>query len=332
MSDPIKTAQIWEDGLRTDPTKKSFEWWYFDANLDDGSTIVLTVYTKEPANSSGPQIPKIDVIFTDPDGKKQEFTKIYPVSEFSASKEKCDIKMGPNSISGDLKDYKIHLDYSGINADIEFKRVAPSYSTRKEDDDKPEYFGWFPAIPYGTVKGTITIDGMTKEFTGNGYHDHNWGIIDIKDVCSYWYWGRGNADGYYMIFTVMILPKILGGKHASILYLAKDDKILIGDSNHLDLSKTNITPSTPKFGHLPSKLTFTYADESNNVEFTLSNPKLIVALDPLSDEVWWKKILTRLFSKPWYVRYNSDLELTVDMKGKKVIKKGNGLYEIMILH
>lgn len=34
----IRVAEIWEDGLRTDPKKKSFEWWYFDANFSDGST------------------------------------------------------------------------------------------------------------------------------------------------------------------------------------------------------------------------------------------------------------------------------------------------------
>ncbi|MDZ4957364.1 hypothetical protein GNF51_16640, partial [Clostridium perfringens] len=31
---------IWEDGIRIDTSSGKFEWWYFDAHLDDGTTVV----------------------------------------------------------------------------------------------------------------------------------------------------------------------------------------------------------------------------------------------------------------------------------------------------
>ena len=31
--------QEWEDGLRTSPDEESFEWWYLDAALSDGSKL-----------------------------------------------------------------------------------------------------------------------------------------------------------------------------------------------------------------------------------------------------------------------------------------------------
>ena len=33
-------VEIWEDGRRSGEKTGEYEWWYFDANLDDGSVIV----------------------------------------------------------------------------------------------------------------------------------------------------------------------------------------------------------------------------------------------------------------------------------------------------
>jgi len=326
----IKKAEIWEDGLRTDPTKKSFEWWYFDANLDDGSTIVVTFFTKPPSNAGGAPKPEIQIVVTKPDGKKLRFNQDFSYSEFKAATDACNVVMGENSVRGNLQKYTLELHMAGIAGTIEFERIAPSYSTSSKGHPKTEYFGWFCAIPYGNVRGKVTYETKERSIKGTGYHDHNWGIININDVCQYWYWGRGNAGDYSMIFTVMVLPKILGGKHVSMMYLAKGEKGLIADSGHLDLTRTDITPPTPKVGHLPKSLTFAYSDDLA-VEFTLTNPVLIESIDPLGNETGLKKIISHLFSKPLYVRYNADLELSVEENGKKDSKKGKGLYEIMIL-
>jgi hypothetical protein len=40
------TPEKWEDGIRTSGEKGTYEWWYFDAHLDDGSTVVIVFFTK----------------------------------------------------------------------------------------------------------------------------------------------------------------------------------------------------------------------------------------------------------------------------------------------
>src|SRR5262245_34315101 len=53
----------WEDGLRTAAADGTFEWWYFDAHLDDGSTITVEFHTKPPYVS--PKAPLMPfVLFT----------------------------------------------------------------------------------------------------------------------------------------------------------------------------------------------------------------------------------------------------------------------------
>jgi predicted secreted hydrolase len=35
------TPEKWEDGIRTSGEKGTYEWWYFDAHLDDGDSNFL---------------------------------------------------------------------------------------------------------------------------------------------------------------------------------------------------------------------------------------------------------------------------------------------------
>ena len=40
--DPAR-IEPWEDGLRTDPAARSFEWWYYDCRFDDGSQASMSL-------------------------------------------------------------------------------------------------------------------------------------------------------------------------------------------------------------------------------------------------------------------------------------------------
>jgi len=42
------TVEPWEDGLRTNVSETSFEWWYFDGDLEDGSKLTIEFHTKAP--------------------------------------------------------------------------------------------------------------------------------------------------------------------------------------------------------------------------------------------------------------------------------------------
>src|SRR4051794_34019755 len=62
------TIESWEDGMRTDGTPGTYEWWYFDTHLDDGSKLVITFYTKPVTDVSKPLTPYITLNFDRPDG------------------------------------------------------------------------------------------------------------------------------------------------------------------------------------------------------------------------------------------------------------------------
>jgi len=44
----------WEDGARTDNRRGTYEWWYFEAHLDDGSSLVAVFMNKDLAAPNDP--------------------------------------------------------------------------------------------------------------------------------------------------------------------------------------------------------------------------------------------------------------------------------------
>src|SRR6266536_1988941 len=58
----------WEDGLRTDGATGTYEWWYFDAHLDDGAKLVVVFLTKEFTDIDRPLTPMIRIDLTLPNG------------------------------------------------------------------------------------------------------------------------------------------------------------------------------------------------------------------------------------------------------------------------
>lgn len=45
LGNALGTPALWEDGLRTDGSAGSFEWWCFDSKLDNGSSLVIIFFT-----------------------------------------------------------------------------------------------------------------------------------------------------------------------------------------------------------------------------------------------------------------------------------------------
>jgi hypothetical protein len=67
---PVEIAEF-EDGQRIGAERGRYEWWYFDAHLDNGATIVVVYYTKPNVSPNGPLAPRIAINITLPDGGRR---------------------------------------------------------------------------------------------------------------------------------------------------------------------------------------------------------------------------------------------------------------------
>jgi hypothetical protein len=161
-----------EDGMRTDGGKGSFEWWYFDAHLDDGSKLVITFYTKPITEPGKPLAPFADIVFDGADGTHILADTAVFADDSSFSTDGCDVRIGPNRFSGDLHTYEIHIETDEITADVTLTGEVPAWRPETGhllfEDDEHLYFAWLPSVHQGRVEATITRGGETTRTTGVG--------------------------------------------------------------------------------------------------------------------------------------------------------------------
>ena len=106
-----------------------------------------------------------------------EIRKSYPLSEFYASYEKPDVKMGDCFL--EALDEDTFLVYGSLDNgknsaiwDLTFERTALPYDFI-ESAGETEYLCYLPG---SWVNGTIELNGVFYSMNNSyGYHDHNWG-------------------------------------------------------------------------------------------------------------------------------------------------------------
>ena len=100
-----ESVALWEDGQRCDTGPGFFEWWYFDARLEDGSTAVVVFSTKPFTERTGPAKPGVRLVINTPDGRELGGYPMFGSAQFSAVRSQCDVKISHNWVRGDLHRY-----------------------------------------------------------------------------------------------------------------------------------------------------------------------------------------------------------------------------------
>ena len=335
-----EAVAVWEDGQRADTGRGSFEWWYFDAHFDDGSMVVIVFTTKPLLERNGPLKPSVSFTITRPDGTKVSQFPIFPANQYSSSKASCDVQIGPNWIRGDLYRDQVHVELNSptnsgqaLAADLTFVGIVPPWrpgAGKAYFGDLDHYFAWLPSVPYGTVEGTITYDGLDRIVRGTGYHDHNWGNVGLYEVMDHWYWGRTHVGEYTLIFVEQVAAAKYGHTRMPVLMLAKGDEILVGDSQPLTMQARNFIPHPAGRGY-PCEVDFHWSANGDSIQIRLRQPKLIEATSLLSLLPKWQQRVARLFANPYYFRFQAELELEIHLGVIQTKEYGSALYEIMIL-
>ncbi len=166
---------LWEDGMRTDGVPSSFEWWYFDAQFSDGSTVVIVFFTKPHVGFFGGLWPQMHLIISYPDGNTRQLLvgmELYDKRVFAASKDHCEVTIGHSWVKGDLKTYEVHAEVDGRSAHLTFESLLapwrPDMSFLYTDNALKGRFGWLPVMPYARVSGELQYAGKTVAVSGTG--------------------------------------------------------------------------------------------------------------------------------------------------------------------
>lgn len=234
------------------------EWWYFDAQTPDGLAANIIFYSHLGKNK-----PTFSLFLHAP-GKPPVAIHEMLDEEFVSSPEQY-LSLGSSSV---IKNQgKFRLESSGdrhlLNLDFD-----PDYEPQQLDIQQ-QGMNWRVEAPKAAVIGKITIDSKEYDFSGTGYHDHNWFLDESLNR---------NLDNRE------ILAKVLGGwqfgrfftPEADIVYgfnKSESHLLLNGVEIHGDILKTDLVPYKRFNCEYPGVITVT----SETLQAMISNERILTA-------------------------------------------------------
>ncbi|MGW4718669.1 hypothetical protein [Nocardia sp. NPDC004260] len=221
----------WEDGLRTGAADGTFEWWYCDAHLEDGSTLTVEFHTKPPyVSPRAPLTPFVLLTLTRPDGTRIQKTCIESPDAFQAATAGCDVRIGANVFRGGPEGYTIHVEIDEVTVDLTLNPQVPPWRPESGllffGENEEHYIAWLPVVARGAVDAVLTVDDEVVRSTGLGYHDHNWGNIAPRKILDHWYWGRALLGDYTIVTLAFVADDQYGGVTVPILLIVKAGEIV----------------------------------------------------------------------------------------------------------
>ncbi|MEE9453292.1 MAG: hypothetical protein V3V13_02765 [Paracoccaceae bacterium] len=333
--DQNETA-IWEDGMRTDGREGSYEWWYTDAEFDDGTTVVVVFYTKNIFDVSGPAHPTAAINVNFPDGEALEYIIHGPKGQvLQAAKDHADVSIDESYIRYVDDHYELKFVIDDFVFEARMDSTLPMYRPAsghwffgKKSED---YFAWFVAQPSSNITATLTRDGSVMELNGTGYHDHNWGNSPIHEGINHWYWARVKVGEYDAILVDLIAAEKYGYERVPIVMLAKDGEILKTNEHAPEIIRTNtrIHQGTGKF----FDYTLTFIQQANDgviYQIDLNAEQDLEVYSFLEALPWYQKILAKLAGEnPTYLRVLGGATLTITDEDAVETFTHKGLWEQM---
>ena len=227
--------EAFEDGMRTEGGPGGYEWWYFDSHLSDGSSLVIVFFTKEMMNPDGKLAPIASFELNRPGQPPLRLEAHASPDAFSASRDRCDVRIGENTFRGNLHEYDIHFSHGEVTVDVNLTGQIPAWRPTSGHlcfgDHDEHVFAWLPSVPQGKVSVNLNIGGKQEHLEGVGYHDHNWGDVAMPKLINHWYWGRAQAGDYSIVASYIFAEKAYGNAELPIFMLAKAGKIIADDAH-----------------------------------------------------------------------------------------------------
>jgi len=273
MQRPVSTYIDSDDGLHPFENPEYYEWWYLDARFDNGYSCVLTWHWRNEFLK--PHIPTIQLFIYTPEGKRFVGLDAVDIKDCSAGRDSCDVKMGASYLRQENGVYKMSMYARNVGCELAYEGILPGWKAANDGHfpggklDRG-WAGWVIPCPRAKVEGKLVIKGQEIPVSGDGYHDHNWGDIDLYDLFKGWYWGRLNDPKYTIIFSC-----------TTTLKNAREPYLFIADLEGTILSTTKYDfaveqeESDPATGHKYAKvITLKYKGQDVTLDCRLDTRRI----------------------------------------------------------
>jgi len=332
---PVEIAEF-EDGQRIGTESGCYEWWYFDAHLDDGATVVVVFYTKPNVNPNGPLAPRVTINITMPDGRSFDRLLDTTPEMFNASKSSCDVRIGTNRFVGDLNRYHITASIEEISVDIELSGRVGAWRPKSGHlyfgtEGSEKLFAWLPSVPNGLASVRYRIGDQEHHASGSGYHDHNWGDVPMQKLIHNWYWARASAGSYTIIASCITATAAYGFETQIVYMLAKDGKIIADNDASVSFETDRVTVDSKTGKPVADVTRYTYQDADTRYVVSFEREETILQAIFTDRMPLLKRIVARLIGFDGaYHRFTG--KVTVDkLEGGVLVERfdGRAIWELM---
>ena len=321
-----------DDGAHPSPEPAYFEWWYYDATFEDGTSATVALYAAQMF--VGDRHPAVLVNLLDPGGLGQSAYQAFGPEALKLGAP-GEISIAGSSASP-LPDGSVRVTAVGQNAqgvplsvDLTFTPTMPGFKhgTGEVRFDDKVALGWVVPMPRAKVSGKVSVGGVERPVQGAGYHDHNWGELNLLDTMGYWYWGRLTSPDTTVVYASVHFREKFG--------LPPMRMIAVGDAEHLRSveSPSQFEPQKEAFleaanRDIPSGL----AIRAPSTEVRLDGLKTLEAIDFATEAPWYWRPFVRAVSRPAYVRQLCGYKLDTRVEGMPASTTGRGIAEYMYVY
>ena len=322
-----------EDGMRTDGGPGGYEWWYFDAHLEDGAKLVVVFYTKDFTELAKPLAPQIRIDLTLPDGTALSKVADLPPETFTGSTEACDVRIGENVFAGDLHTYTIRAQVEEVSVDVTLTGRVPAWRPETGyflfGEQGKDFFAWLPSVPQGSVEATYRVGDKSVTTTGVGYHDHNWGNLLMPKLMHHWYWARGSAGPYSVIASYITAEKTYGYTELPIFMLARNGELIADDNGKVTFEQLGTYTGTGK--PVANITRYTYTDDDERYVVTYTRHRDLSATKFVDEMHGPKKLAAKLVGFDGaYLRFTGEVRVE-HYQGEELVEShtDDALWELM---
>lgn len=324
-----------EDGLHIDLARKgAYEWWYFDAHMESGHTVVVFFHASNPnpgfAGKAG-----VELVILRPDGSRFQRFVPHDRSSLKASRDRAEVRIGENHLraeqgSDGLPTYEIMVREDGFGCHLKYKAEVngwkPGDGTSRFGD--LGYFAWVVPFARASVEGTLTDGGKTIQVKGVGYHDHNWLDFPFQSIIEYWMWGRIYSQRFTASFAYIQCSGKVDRHVVKVLMLA-DGRQVVLSTGKFDFAKEDFARAAGSAYGYPRNVRIEVPGE---LTIKLGVKRVLEDQDMLASFSAPLRFIARniLGLRPWYYRLESDFTIEVERGGSKVEEHGTAFHEIVM--
>ncbi len=128
----------------------------------------------------------------------------------------------------------------------------------------------------------------------------------------------------------MLTAPNYGSNNIPVFYIANGDNILSSSDFVLTFNPTDWSRHSGGRDY-PEKIAINVVQKEVQTKILITSPVFIETRNLLENLSWPIKSVTRLFTKPYYFRFNADFHLKILENNETTEKNGSGIFEMMML-